>query len=213
MDNEQFATITTSEGSSSSKQGESGQDSSDLGSSSAENTETDRRGGENTSSSHYSGDSTNERGSESSYLSGKKDTSQLNYQKQDESENQDDSSSRRREKKNQQRVLANRSSAKRSREKRKQLLGELQRAVEQLSQENRHLAHSNLNMRKELVETLIKSGLSTSLPSSLLPDAVVQSMASGQDSHVAGRTGNRNPGGNDSEASEVPAAKKQRQHR
>jgi hypothetical protein len=62
------------------------------------------------------------------------------------------------------RVMANRRSARESRDRRKRLVADLQIAVSNLADENAKIAESNLAMRRELVSLLQEAGLSASLP-------------------------------------------------
>lgn len=64
------------------------------------------------------------------------------------------------------RVMANRRSARESRDRRKQLLSDLQVAVQKVTEENRKIAQANLAMRRELIALLQESGLPT-VPTSL----------------------------------------------
>ena len=57
------------------------------------------------------------------------------------------------------RIMANRRSARESRERRKQLLEDLQASVDKLAAENAEVARVNLAMRQELVRLLHESGL------------------------------------------------------
>lgn len=56
------------------------------------------------------------------------------------------------------RVMANRRSARESRERRKQLLTDLQDSVESLTSENSSLTKDNLALKRELAELIEKSG-------------------------------------------------------
>ena len=58
------------------------------------------------------------------------------------------------------RIMANRRSARESRERRKRLLEDLQASVDKLAAENVEVAKVNLVMRQELVRLLHESGLS-----------------------------------------------------
>lgn len=58
------------------------------------------------------------------------------------------------------RIMANRRSARESRERRKRLLEDLQASVDKLAAENAEVAKVNLVMRQELVRLLHESGLS-----------------------------------------------------
>jgi CRISPR/Cas system CSM-associated protein Csm2 small subunit len=62
------------------------------------------------------------------------------------------------------RVMANRRSARESRDRRKKLVADLQIAVSNLADENAKIVESNLAMRRELVSLLQEAGLSASLP-------------------------------------------------
>ena len=61
------------------------------------------------------------------------------------------------------RIMANRRSARESRERRKRLLEDLQISVDKLAAENTEVAKANLAMRQELVRLLQESGLSAVL--------------------------------------------------
>ena len=58
--------------------------------------------------------------------------------------------------------MANRRSARESRERRKRLLNDLQDSVDKLSAENSTLAKNNLLMRQELLSLLRECGVATS---------------------------------------------------
>jgi len=61
------------------------------------------------------------------------------------------------------RIMANRRSARESRERRKRLLEDLQASVDKLAAENTEVAKANLAMRQELVRLLQESGLAAAL--------------------------------------------------
>jgi len=61
------------------------------------------------------------------------------------------------------RIMANRRSARESRERRKRLLEDLQISVDKLAAENTEVAKANLAMRQELVRLLQESGLAAAL--------------------------------------------------
>ena len=70
---------------------------------------------------------------------------------------------KRREVRKMRRVMANRRSARESRERRKKLLTDLQESVESLTSENASLTKENLSLRRELASLIEQSGGSASL--------------------------------------------------
>jgi bZIP transcription factor len=68
----------------------------------------------------------------------------------------------RREVRKMRRVMANRRSARESRERRKRLLADLQESVDRLAAENSGLAKNNQVMRQELLVLLRECGIATS---------------------------------------------------
>jgi hypothetical protein len=72
------------------------------------------------------------------------------------------------------RAMANRGSARESRERRKRLLSNLHRSVDKLTADNIELAQSNLALRQELEQILHECGLT--LPSSLLSNLSIQTL-------------------------------------
>lgn len=81
---------------------------------------------------------------------------------------------KRREARKMRRVMANRRSARESRERRKKLLSDLQESVECLTSENTTLAKENLSLRRELAQLIEQSGGAASL--SMIPN--IQSLLS-----------------------------------
>eukprot|EP00934_Nitzschia_sp_Nitz4_P000084 Nitzschia sp. Nitz4//scaffold61_size107673//40506//41009//NITZ4_004231-RA/size107673-processed-gene-0.182-mRNA-1//-1//CDS//3329555698//84//frame0 len=75
---------------------------------------------------------------------------------------------KRREVRKLRRVMANRRSARESRERRKKLLTDLQESVEDLTTENTALSQENLNLKRELASLVEESGGSASL--SMIPN-------------------------------------------
>jgi hypothetical protein len=75
---------------------------------------------------------------------------------------------KRREARKMRRVMANRRSARESRERRKKLLSDLQESVESLTSENTVLTKENLSLRRELASLIEKSGGAASL--SMIPN-------------------------------------------
>ena len=65
---------------------------------------------------------------------------------------------KRREVRKMRRVMANRRSARESRERRKKLLTDLQESVESLTSENKSLTKENLSLRRELASLIEQSG-------------------------------------------------------
>ena len=77
------------------------------------------------------------------------------------------------------RVMANRRSAKESRERRKKLLSDLQCSVDALTSENSNLARDNLSMRQELGQLLQDAGLAVNLPNPALSENMLRSIIAG----------------------------------
>jgi bZIP transcription factor len=75
---------------------------------------------------------------------------------------------KRREVRKMRRVLANRRSARESRERRKKLLSDLQESVESLTSENTTLTNENLSLRRDLATLIEQSGGAASL--SMIPN-------------------------------------------
>lgn len=75
---------------------------------------------------------------------------------------------KRREARKMRRVMANRRSARESRERRKKLLSDLQESVESLTSENTSLTKENLSLRRELASLIEQSGGAASL--SMIPN-------------------------------------------
>ena len=75
---------------------------------------------------------------------------------------------KRREARKMRRVMANRRSARESRERRKKLLSDLQESVESLTSENTTLTKENLSLRRELASLIEQSGGAASL--SMIPN-------------------------------------------
>lgn len=104
---------------------------------------------------------------------------------------------KRREARKLRRVMANRRSARESRERRKKLLTDLQDSVESLTAENASLTKENLNLRKELASLLQQSGLAGSnaagnlsnLALQLQPPQPVLSGSQGAEAEGAGSNG------------------------
>ena len=74
------------------------------------------------------------------------------------------------------RVMANRRSARESRERRKRLLNDLQASVERLSTENEHLALANVTIREEIVKLLERIGIPASLPSLSVSESAIRKL-------------------------------------
>jgi len=70
---------------------------------------------------------------------------------------------KRKEVRKRRRVMANRRSARESRERQKKLLTDLQESVESLASENANLAKENITLRQELATLMEKSGGAASL--------------------------------------------------
>jgi hypothetical protein len=81
---------------------------------------------------------------------------------------------KRREARKMRRVMANRRSARESRERRKKLLSDLQESVESLTSENTTLTRENLSLRRELASLIEQAGGAASL--SMIPN--IQSLLS-----------------------------------
>ncbi|KAG7371197.1 bZIP transcription factor [Nitzschia inconspicua] len=75
---------------------------------------------------------------------------------------------KRREARKMRRVMANRRSARESRERRKKLLSDLQESVESLTSDNTVLTKENLSLRRELASLIEQSGGAASL--SMIPN-------------------------------------------
>ncbi len=75
---------------------------------------------------------------------------------------------KRREVRKMRRVMANRRSARESRERRKKLLTDLQESVESLTSDNANLSKENLTLRRELATLIEQSGGAASL--SMIPN-------------------------------------------
>jgi hypothetical protein len=75
---------------------------------------------------------------------------------------------KRREVRKMRRVMANRRSARESRERRKKLLTDLQESVENLTSDNAGLTKENLSLRRELASLIEQSGGAASL--SMIPN-------------------------------------------
>jgi hypothetical protein len=75
---------------------------------------------------------------------------------------------KRREARKMRRVMANRRSARESRERRKKLLADLQESVESLTSENTTLTKENLSLRRELASLIEQAGGAASL--SMIPN-------------------------------------------
>jgi hypothetical protein len=82
---------------------------------------------------------------------------------------------KRREVRKMRRVMANRRSARESRERRKKLLTDLQESVENLTSDNANLSKENLALRRELASLIEQSGGAASL--SMIPN--IQSLLQG----------------------------------
>ena len=82
---------------------------------------------------------------------------------------------KRREVRKMRRVMANRRSARESRERRKKLLTDLQESVEGLTSENANLSKENLALRRELASLIEQSGGAASV--SMIPN--IQSLLQG----------------------------------
>jgi len=77
------------------------------------------------------------------------------------------------------RVMANRRSARESRNRRVKLLSDLKETVGKLAGENVDLAKSNLELRDELTSSLRGAGLPATLPDTLVSGQALRSIASG----------------------------------
>jgi hypothetical protein len=88
---------------------------------------------------------------------------------------------KRREVRKMRRVMANRRSARESRERRKKLLTDLQESVESLTSENANLSKENLSLRRELATLIEQSGGAASV--SMIPN--LQSLLQGGQGLVA----------------------------
>mmetsp|Transcript_54577 Transcript_54577/g.153269 ORF Transcript_54577/g.153269 Transcript_54577/m.153269 type:complete len:161 (+) Transcript_54577:141-623(+) len=82
---------------------------------------------------------------------------------------------KRREVRKMRRVMANRRSARESRERRKKLLTDLQESVESLTSDNANLSKENLGLRRELAALIEQSGGAASV--SMIPN--IQSLLQG----------------------------------
>lgn len=82
---------------------------------------------------------------------------------------------KRREVRKMRRVMANRRSARESRERRKKLLTDLQESVESLTSDNANLSKENLALRRELAALIEQSGGAASV--SMIPN--IQSLLQG----------------------------------
>jgi hypothetical protein len=140
------AMVTASEDSNSSGQGDSL--SSDLGSGSDPN--------------EYERGSGGSGGSENGGNSGGSDNGEQETNEEDKDSTKPDEVRKKR------RVLANRRSARESRDRRKRLLSDLRRSVDTLTADNSELAKSNLALGQELEQILQECGLTATLQSSLL---------------------------------------------
>jgi hypothetical protein len=78
------------------------------------------------------------------------------------------------------RVMANRRSARESRDRRKRLLSDLRRSVDTLKAGNSELAKSNHALRQELEQILQKCGLTDTLRSSIISNLSIQALLMGQ---------------------------------
>ena len=103
---------------------------------------------------------------------------------------------KRREARKLRRVMANRRSARESRERRKKLLTDLQDSVESLTAENASLTKENLALRKELASLLQQSGLAgvnggnlSNLALQLQPPQPVTSASQGPDADNSNSAG------------------------
>lgn len=94
---------------------------------------------------------------------------------------------KRREVRKMRRVMANRRSARESRERRKKLLTDLQESVESLTSDNANLSKENLALRRELATLIEQSGGAASL--SMIPN--IQSLLQS----TQGQSGLAMPGG------------------
>jgi hypothetical protein len=159
-DNESRAMVTASEDSNSSGQGDSG--SSDLGGGSGSEPTESERGRSRTGGSDH-GDN-----------SGGSDNEDQEANEEDRDSNMTDDVRKKR------RVMANRRSARESRDRRKRLLSDLQRSVDTLTTDNSELAKSNLALRQELEDILKECGLTATLQSSLLSNLSIQALLMGQ---------------------------------
>jgi hypothetical protein len=163
-DSVSLAMVTASEDSDSSGQGDSG--SSDLGGGSG----SERKQSERESGSGGSDHGGNSGGSD-------------NGEQENNEENQD--SNKPNEVSKKRRVMANRRSARESRDRRKRLLSDLQWSVDTLAADNSELAKSNNALRQELEQILQECGLTATLRDSLISNLSIQALLMGQ-GQVAG---------------------------
>jgi hypothetical protein len=111
---------------------------------------------------------------ESGVNSGGSDNEEQETNEEDQDSNKTDEGRKKR------RVMANRRSARESRDRRKRLLSDLQRSVDTLTADNSELAKSNLALRQELEEILQECGLTATLQNSLLSNLSIQALLMGQ---------------------------------
>jgi bZIP transcription factor len=117
---------------------------------------------------------------------------------------------KRREARKMRRVMANRRSARESRERRKKLLTDLQDSVENLTAENASLTKENLALRKELAGLLQQSGLTGANAGNLsnlawqLPPQPPQAVGSNSSQAGGQVEGDGSVGGSVDEASNNP---------
>lgn len=159
------ATVTASEDSNSSGQGDSG--SFDLGGGSGSEPNESERG------SSWSGGSNN-RGNSSSSDNGEQETNE-----------EEQNPNKPAEVRKKQRVIANRRSARESRDRRKRLVSDLKRPVDKLAADNSKLAKSNDVLRQELEQILQACGVTATVRNSLISNLSIQALVMGQ-GHAAG---------------------------
>lgn len=174
------ALVSTSEDSASSRSAQ--------GSGSSENGTTESERGSGTGSSDLGTGSGSDNGVGSSSGSDNGETTEQEVKEGNHHHHEADSSKRGgvgENRKKLRRVMANRRSARESRERRKKLLVDLEDSVAKLSNENSELAKSNLQMRQDLVNLLQQAGLPPVLPDSLISNLALQSIVSGQGVSIA----------------------------
>jgi hypothetical protein len=153
------AMVTASEDSNSSGQGDSG--SSDLG------------GGSASERNHFERGSIGSGGSDNEGKSGSSDNGDQEANEEDQDSNKPNEVRKKR------RVMANRRSARESRDRRKRLLSDLYLSVATLMADNSELARSNQALRRELDRILQEIGLTATLRNSLLLNVSTQAILAG----------------------------------
>jgi hypothetical protein len=165
VDSVSLAMVTASEDSNSSGQGDSGR--------------SDLRGGSGSERNGSERESGGSGGSDNGGNSGGSDNGEQEINEEDQVSNKPN------EVRKNQRVLANRRSARESRDRRKRLLADLQRSVDTLTADNSELAKSNNALRQELEQILQECGLTATLRNSLISNLSIQALLMGQ-GRVAG---------------------------